>query len=267
MIDEGTVGREWNRNAPQWISGVRKGLDTVGEALNSPEFFDGFVQNLDGKEVIDLGCGEGRNTRLLARRGARMTGIDLAEKMIEAARRSEQEEPLGIQYEVCSYAALSVFEDESFDAAVSTMALMESPDFDRAAEEAFRVLRPGGTLYFSVIHPCFWTRGSRWVIDADGHDQGMLVTDYWIDEAYIEVGRFAFEEGAEPFLIPRFPYRLESYVNDLTRAGLRITQILEPRPTVAEAERHPTVLGPIRRHAPVSLFVAAVKCDRPLKAE
>jgi SAM-dependent methyltransferase len=262
MIDEATVAFEWNRNAPQWIAQVRQGLDTLRETLNNPAFFDHFLPDLNGMEVIDLGCGEGRNTRLLARRGARMTGIDLASKMIDAAQCAETDEPLGIQYQVCSYTSLNGFPDASFDAAISTMALMESPHFEQAAQEAFRVLRPGGSLYFSVLHPCFWTQGSRWVTDAQGGDKGILVTDYWIDESYMEVGRFTFvleEPGVVPFSIPRFPYRLETYANGLSQAGFRIMRILEPRPAVADVERHPALLGRIYRHAPVSIFFAALK--------
>lgn len=265
MIDETTVELEWNKNAPQWIAQVRQGLDILRETLNNPAFFDHFVPDLSGMEVIDLGCGEGRNTRLLAGRGARMTGIDIASKMIEAAQCAEEESPLDIQYRVCSYTSLNGFADASFDAAISTMALMESPHFDRTAREVFRILRPGGTLYFSVLHPCFWTRGSRWVTDGQGADQGMLVTDYWIDEPYMEIGRFAFvpeDLGAIPFSIPRFPYQLETYVNGLSRAGLRVTRVLEPRPAAADVVRHPTLLGPIFGHAPISMFFSAVKCAR-----
>lgn len=262
MFDEARVASEWNKNAPQWIAQVRQGLDILCETLNNPAFFDRFVPRLAGMDVIDLGCGEGRNTRLMARRGARMTGVDLAAQMIAAAQRAEEEDPLGIQYRVSSYSSLDRFADASFDAAISTMALMESPHFAQAAQEVFRVLRPGASLYFSVLHPCFWTRGSHWAIDANGDDYGILVSDYWFSEPYMEVGRFAFvpdDLATAPFSIPRFPLRLETYVNGLSQAGFCITQILEPRPTIADVERQRALLGPIYRHAPVSLFFSALK--------
>lgn len=262
MFDEAMVAAEWNRNAPMWISQVRQGLDTLRETLNNPAFFGDFVPDLRDRRVIDLGCGEGRNTRLMARRGARMTGIDIASEMIAAAQAAELDEPLGIQYRTCSYTSLRAFSDSSFSAAISTMALMESPHFDIAAREAFRILQPGGTLYFSVLHPCFWTHGSHWQLDELGRDQGIVVTDYWIEEAYLEVGRFSFSpEGADvvPFTIPRFPYRMETYINGLVEAGFQVTRIHEPRPSTADAEKHRTLLGPIYRHAPVSIFFAAFK--------
>jgi SAM-dependent methyltransferase len=235
VIDETMVALKWNENAPRWIAQVRRGLDTLAETLNNPAFFDFFVPNLRGLDILDLGCGEGRNTRLLARRGARMTGIDIAARMIEAAQCTEEEEPLGIRYRVCSFTSLNGYADASFDAAISTMAFMDSPNFDRAAHEAFRVLRGGGNLYFSVLHPCFWTRGSRWVSDADGHDEGMLVTDYWLNEPYIEEGRFAFvreSEAPSPSRASRIASKPTSTLSRARAFALSVSSSLVP-PTIS----------------------------------
>jgi len=61
------------------------------------------------------------------------------------------------------YAELGMFGEAVFDTVVSFMALMDGPRFDLAMKECFRVLRPGGTLGFSLMHPCFITNG---VMDA-----------------------------------------------------------------------------------------------------
>ena len=50
-----------------------------------------FVGDVSGLQVVDFGCGEGTNTRRFARAGARMTGIDLSERLIAHARESEEE--------------------------------------------------------------------------------------------------------------------------------------------------------------------------------
>jgi 2-polyprenyl-3-methyl-5-hydroxy-6-metoxy-1,4-benzoquinol methylase len=92
---EDTVGSIWDRNAADWIAQVRDGRDLYREVFNNPSFLE-FLPDLSERRVIDLGCGEGRNTRLFAMRGARVTGIDLSPRLIEAARAAETAEPLGI---------------------------------------------------------------------------------------------------------------------------------------------------------------------------
>jgi len=78
----------------------------------------------------------------------------LSERMIALATAEEGREPLGIRYVRASYADPGLFADATFDAVVSFMELMDGPRFDLAMREAFRVLRPGGLLAFSITHPC-----------------------------------------------------------------------------------------------------------------
>lgn len=255
--EQAEVARLWDENADLWTAEVRAGNDLFREVFNLPVFLD-FLPDLAGFEVLDAGCGEGHNTRLFARRGAKMTGIDISPRLLDAAQKREEAEPLGIKYVVRSFTNLSGLADESFDAAVSTMALMDGPDFPAAARELYRILRKGGGLYFSVIHPCFMTRDWRW-IEEGGKTLGKLVSNYW-DEPYIE--RWGFSAGADSthdiFTVRYFSYRLEDYINGLCAAGLRIAKIAEPRPTESMVSAYPR-LKPFRDHVPIFLHVAAVK--------
>ena len=257
-LDEAAVRSIWEDNAAVWIEQVRAGSDEFRTAFNNPAFM-AFVGDLDGQAVIDLGCGEGTNTRLFAERGARMTGVDLSPRMIDAARAREAAEPRGIAYAVCSYTRLP-FADAAFDAAVSTMAFMDGPAFDAAARAAYRVLRPGGRLAFSVLHPCFITPGFRWLKDADGQAEGLVVADYFADAVYMERWRFSRSRPADvpEFLTPRFPHRLEGYINGLCRAGFRIERVHEPRPAPAQVAARPS-WARMRRHMAFVLYVAASK--------
>jgi SAM-dependent methyltransferase len=175
-LGETEVAAAWDANAATWVEHVRAGYDLYREAFTMPAFL-AFSPDLGGLEVIDLGCGEGHNTRALARGGATMTGVDLSQRMIAAARASEAAEPLGIAYRVGSFTRLEFCEDASFDAAVSTMALMDGPDFAGAARAAHRVLRPGGGFYFSVLHSCFITAGATWRRDERGREIALTVAD------------------------------------------------------------------------------------------
>lgn len=251
---EKKVAAAWDANAALWAREIRAGADWTHDLFNRPMFLE-FLPDLKGRQVIDLGCGEGRNTREFARRGARMTGVDISAAMLDVALEQERRGPLGIRYEIASSAELANFPDASFDFAVSTMALMGTPDFPAVAHAAFRVLRRGGGLFFSVIHPCFATSGSHWERNATGQIVGRFVANYWLDQPYPE--RWGFE-NAPPFTIIYFPYRLEDYVNGLCEAGFRIAKMREPRPTEELASARPE-LQPQRVHAPFFLYVAALK--------
>jgi len=256
-IGELEVAASWDANAPTWAAEVRAGQDRIHEVFTSPRFME-FLPDLAGLNVIDLGCGEGRYTRSLARRGVRMTGVDISAQMLDHARQAEAREPQGIRYHLESSAQLRSFADSSFDAAVSTMALMDTPDFPAVARAAFRVIRPGGGFYFSVLHPCFMGRGSTWGKDVAGRIEGRLVPDYWSEEPYTEEWGF---KGEPTFAIHYFPYRLEDYVNGLCAAGFRIERIHEPRPSAALVAANPDMefLARLHRHSAFVLFVAARK--------
>ena len=91
---EGEVARHWDDNADVWTEHVRKGWDSYREHLNNPAFLK-LIGNLNGKTVLDAGCGEGYNTRIFARMGAKMTGIDVSPRLIEHARHGGTERAAG----------------------------------------------------------------------------------------------------------------------------------------------------------------------------
>ncbi len=246
------VRSAWDEAGAVWASSIHR--DLFRAELHDPPFFDRFLPDLGGKRVIDLGCGEGRTSRILAARGARVTGVDLAPRLIEAARAREAAEPQGIDYLEGSFADLSGLGNASFEAAVSTMAFMDGPDFPAAARAAARVLVKGGSLYFSVYHPCFWTQGARFIQDRGQRHVARLVGRYW-DGPFQETWRHNASDTV--MTLPRFPHRLEEYVNGLCEAGLRITRMMEPRASAEMAAVRPKFFGGFREVAPILLFVAA----------
>ncbi len=76
-LSDEDVARYWDQNATPWAEQVRQGHDLAREFLNNPAFLAS-IGDLSGHDILDAGCGEGYNTRILARRGARMAGVDLS---------------------------------------------------------------------------------------------------------------------------------------------------------------------------------------------
>jgi ubiquinone/menaquinone biosynthesis C-methylase UbiE len=229
------VGRFWNGNADAWTALARAGYDVYRDYLNTPAFF-AMLPDVAGLTGLDIGCGEGHNTRLLARRGARVTAIDIAEDFIQHARQAEAEEPLGIAYLVASAVELP-FAGAAFDFATGFMSFMDVPETERVLAEAFRVLKPGGFLQFSICHPCFDTPHRRNLRDASGRTYAIEVGDYFrnldgeVDEWLFKAAPPHVKQGLPKFKTPRFTRTLSQWLNLLIATGFRLERVEEPRPS------------------------------------
>ncbi len=129
-MDHESVGRYWDDNAEAWTKQVRAGYEHYRDGLNTPAFL-AMLPEIDDFAGLDVGCGEGHNTRRLAERGARVIGIDISATFVRLAREAEEAHPLGIRYEVASAVDLP-FGDASFDFVTAFMSLMDIPETERA---------------------------------------------------------------------------------------------------------------------------------------
>jgi len=107
---------------------------------------------LAGRDVLDVGCGGGILAEAMAQRGARVTGIDLAEKPLRVAQLHLLESGLQVRYELSSPEDLAAAHPESFDVLTCMEMLEHVPDPARAVAACARLLRPGGTAIFSTIN-------------------------------------------------------------------------------------------------------------------
>jgi SAM-dependent methyltransferase len=125
-------------------------------ARNTARAAEAFIHRLNippGTRVLDVACGTGNTSIPLARRGALVTGVDIATNLLEQARARATSEGLEITFEEGDAEQLP-YPDASFDAVVTMFGAMFAPRHELVAAEFARVLRPGGMLAMAN-----WTPG------------------------------------------------------------------------------------------------------------
>jgi SAM-dependent methyltransferase len=116
-------------------------------ALEEPVVWS-LLESLPPGLALDAACGTGRHTRQLARLGHEVLGIDLTPEMLRRAAENVPEASF-----VVGDLRQVPADDEHFDVAVCGLALAHLPELDAAVGELARVLKPGGRLVVSVLHP------------------------------------------------------------------------------------------------------------------
>jgi len=255
------VARHWNGNANLWARELSSGQDRYREVFLEPSFMQ-FLGDIHGLKLLDAACGEGTSSRLMARHGARVTGLDLSSAMIQHALGEERRAPLGIGYGEGSICKLTQFADEEFDAVASWMALMDVSCYREAVREFYRVLRPGGRFCFNITHPCFFTPGMGISRDSGRGRPMLTISNYFLSKPRTESWSFSGSSlekgGVKAFSVLRFQRTLSDYLNSLSDAGFVIERVEEPRPDEAMC-RHLPRLKFWEEHAALYLFVCAKK--------
>ena len=189
------------------------------------------LPELDGKKVLDLGCGFGDHCRLFAEMGAeKVIGIDISSKMLDVARK-ENADPR-IEYINMPIESIDKL-NGSFDIAVSSLAFHYIEDFSGAVKNVFDQLSEGGIFVFSQEHPLVTchSRGSRWTKDENGEKLYVNLANYGVEG---ERETKWFVEGVKIY------HRTFSLIiNTLTEAGFTVEKMIEPRPSPELLEKHP----------------------------
>ena len=137
---------KWSRSEPSIVSdftGRPSTLEMCGD--------------IEGKNVLDLGCGEGYCSRILVtKKPAKITGVDISEEMIKRALERESSEKLGISY-FCEDAAKYEFEKNTYDLILGMFIFNYVPiNVMRAIlANVHSSLKEGGEMVFAVPHPSF----------------------------------------------------------------------------------------------------------------
>ncbi len=157
------------------MSRSREGLGAAGEWHQLKPLFP----PLQGKTVLDLGCGYGWHCAFAAQQGAvRILGIDLSGKMIEEAKKRNAAKQ--IEYRICGIEEYE-YPENMWDCVVSNLALHYIEDIADIFQKVHRTLKTNGVFIFNIEHPVFTAGvGQDWVYTEDGTPRYWPVDNYFI---------------------------------------------------------------------------------------
>jgi len=177
----------------------------------------GLLGNLAGSTVLDAGCGEGYLARVLAARGARVTGIDISPTLIGQARAKDTQD--AIDYRAADLSEPMPELAGAFDAVASYLVLNDVADYQGFARTIADALRPGGSAVLAFNNPYYGFLSRH-------------VTDYF-DSGRVSPYRGFWEAGVKIYYYHR---TLEDYLDAFLSCGLQLTKLGD---LPARADEHP----------------------------
>ena len=189
------------------------------------------LPNLEGKKVLDLGCGFGEHCVQYIQAGAtKVVGIDISEKMLEVAKM-ENNDPR-ITYINTPMENISEIK-ETFDIVVSSLAIHYVEDFDTLVQDVYEMLNDEGLFIFSQENPintCY-SSGDRWTKDEEGNKLFANLSNYSLEG---ERESKWFVDG-----VKKYHRTFSTIVNTLVKAGFQIEKMIEPVPTPELLKMYP----------------------------
>lgn len=189
--------------------------------------------NVKNKKILEIGCGGGQNSIVLAKWGAKPVGLDLSEEQIKHARNLARKEQVNVAFHVGNMEDLGAFKNESFDIVLSSFALDYVDDPLRTFQETYRVLKKTGLFVLAVVHPI----AHRGRVLHYGKRRMWAVGNYfdrskhpWNWRIIKRTARFNTGQRT-----------LQDYFDLLAKTGFHVERILEPEPynidALSEQER------------------------------
>jgi SAM-dependent methyltransferase len=208
----------WDANADRYQAEHGGQLEASGGVAwgmwQIPEDELRVLGEVDGLDVLELGCGAAQWSIALSRRGARVVGLDNSERQLDHARRLMAATGVDVPLHHASAEAVPL-PDASFDVVFCDHGAMSFADPYRTVPEAARLLRPGGLLAFSMVTPI---AELVWPMDADNPGR-TLVVDYFDLRSYTE------DDGPIGFQLP-----YGAWIRLLRDSGLVVEDLVELRP-------------------------------------
>ena len=168
----------WEANADLWDARMGDEGNDFFNILCWPSLLSLLDPGFD-QHILDIACGNGLTSRRLAALGTRVTAFDFSANLIEKARARSTNYQTIITYHIIDATneqQLLSLDEQTFDAALSNMALFDMANVETLFQILPRLLKPGGIFVFSITHPAFNNASSTHVMEE--MDEGEIKTMY-----------------------------------------------------------------------------------------
>ena len=217
----------------------------------------GMMGNLEGKKVLDLGCGKGWITKILAGRAPKVVGVDISEDMISVAEANftaPNIEYLALDGEKVSYIG------EKFDLIVSSLMIHASKS-QKAMIKTLRgcnkILKDNGELIILVPHPCFSDQNKR---DYNTYTFFKKFNYFKRDQKYKV--RLKSNYGVSEFV--NVFYNLQQYFEAFKETGFVVSDVLEPKVPDYAKKKNPEAWT-LELEKPFYIIFKLIKCKEVTK--
>lgn len=202
------------------------------------------VGPLEGRRVLDLGCGAGSASVALARRGARVIAVESSTARLTQARQAADVAGVKVEFHHSDLADLAFVRADSVELVVAVYSLAGVQDLGRVFRQLHRIMRPEGALVMSLPHPM------AMMLEADPDDQQTpyLTRTAWSDQAI--TWRSGGDEGVTHV------HQIGELFTTLLRSNFRVDAIVEPPTAADHMGLHSS---PLREWVPSTLVVRARK--------
>lgn len=210
----------WDRHSAAYQAGAALPTDVAhyGPDIGTERDFR-LLGNLDGKRVLELGCGGAQCSIAFAKQGAIAIGVDFSAEQLAFGKRLCDREGVRVELHHGDLADLAFVRADSIDLVFSAYAFGYVEDLNRVFRQVHRVLKTNAPLVFSLAHPAYN------MIDDDA-DQPLLVRRSYFD-------RSPRDYEWEGIAFTDYHHTVAELFNGLHRTGFRIDVVIEPEPNAA----------------------------------
>lgn len=217
-----SLRESWNRISEDYQRRSRIGTDDIyyGDFILGEKQLK-LLGEAKGKRILEIGCGGGQNSIVLAKQGANVSGVDFSEKQIAYARALARKEKVQVDFQVGDMQNLSQFSDNTFDVVLTTVSLLYVENLFKTMSEVNRVLKSGGVFLFSEGHPM-----------AEGELIRYRGRKVYAISSYFRRRKIFWEDKlSNGTKVKMYSYHrpLEDYFDALLQNGFSIERYLEPQ--------------------------------------